>query len=79
LAAAAASKRKLGGMTGQHRRVFYITALSTGLRRDERSSLMPASFRLDADPPVVTVEGQWAKNRKTATLPLRQDVAAELR
>jgi integrase/recombinase XerC len=79
LAAAAASKRKLGGMTGPHRRVFYMTALSTGLRRDELGSLTPESFRLDADPPTVTVEGQWTKNRKTATLPLRQDVAAELR
>ena len=63
-------------MSGPHRRVFYMTALSTGLRRDELGSLTPESFRLDAQPPTVTVEGQWTKNRKTATLPLRQDVAA---
>ena len=27
----------------------------------------------------MTVEGTWTKNRKTAVLPLRQDLAAELR
>ncbi len=79
LAAAAASKRRLGGMTGPDRKVFYAVALSTGLRRNELGSLTTASFQLDADPPTVTAEGVWTKNRKTATLPLRQDVAAELR
>ena len=69
LAAAAASKRKLGGMTGPDRRVFYAVALTTGLRRNELGSLTPESFRLDADPPTVTVGGRWTKNRKTATLP----------
>jgi integrase len=66
-------------MTGPDRRIFYSVALSSGLRRDELGSLVPASFQLDADPPTVTVEGKWTKNRKTATIPLRQDVAAELR
>lgn len=79
LAAAAASKRKLGGMTGPDRRVFYYVALSSGLRRNELGALTPESFQLDADPPIVTVEGNWTKNRKRATLPLRQDLAAELR
>jgi integrase len=79
LAAAAASKRKLGGMTGPDRRVFYALAVSTGLRRNELGSLTPESFQLDTQPPIVTVEGKWTKNRKTAILPLRQDLAAELR
>ena len=72
LAAAAASKRRLGGMTGPDRKVFYAVALSTGLRRNELGSLTTASFQLDADPPTVTAEGVWTKNRKTATLPLRR-------
>lgn len=79
LAAAATSKRKRGGMAGPDRKVFYLVALSTGLRRNELGSLTPESFRLDADPATVTVEGKWTKNRRTAVLPLRQDVAAELR
>jgi integrase len=79
LAAAAASKRKLGGMAGPDRRIFYSVALSSGLRRNELGSLIPESFRLDDDPPTVTVEGKWTKNRKSAILPLRQDVASELR
>jgi integrase len=79
LAVAATSKRRLGGMTGPDRKIFYSVALSSGLRRNELGSLTPESFQLDADPPTVTVEGVWTKNRKTATLPLRQDLAAELR
>jgi integrase len=78
LTAAAASKRKLGGMTGPERRLFYYLALSTGLRRNELGSLTPETFQLDTDLPTVTVEGTWTKNRKTAILPLRQDLAAEL-
>jgi integrase len=76
---AAASKRKRGGMTGPDRRIFYLTAINTGLRRNELGVLTPESFRLDDDPPTVTVEGKWTKNRRTAVLPLRQDLAAELR
>ena len=79
LAAAAASKRKLGGMIGLDRRMLYLVAITTGLRRNELARCTPGSFRLDADLPTVTVEGVWTKNRKTAMLPLRQDVAAELR
>jgi integrase len=66
-------------MTGPDRKIFYSVALSSGLRRNELGSLTPESFRLDADPPTVTVEGKWTKNHKTAILPLRQDLAAELR
>ena len=79
LAVAAASKRRLGGMSGPDRKIFYSVALSSGLRRNELGSLTPESFRLDDDPPTVTVEGKWTKNRKTATLPLKQDIANELR
>lgn len=79
LAVAAASTRMLGGMAGPDRRLFYAVALTTGLRRNELGSLTPASFRLDADPSTVTVEGTRTKNRRTAVLPVRADVAAGLR
>jgi integrase len=79
LAVAAASKRRLGGMTGPDRKICYLVMLNSGLRRNEAGSLTPESFQLDTDPPTVTVEGASTKNRKTAILPLRQEVADELR
>jgi integrase len=79
LAAAEASTRTLGGMTGPDRRRCYLVALTSRLRRNELGSLTPGSFQLAADPPTVTVEGTRTKNRRAAVLPLRQDVAAELR
>lgn len=57
LAAAAASTRTLGGMVGADRKLFYTVALTTGLRRNELGALTPASFRLNAEPPTVTVKG----------------------
>jgi integrase len=79
VAATAASGVCRGRMTGRQRALLYRLALTTGLRRNELGSLVPASFRLNTDPPTVTVAGSRTKNRKTATLPLRQDLAAELR
>lgn len=61
------------------RRVFYALGLGSGLRRSELGALTPESFSLDADPPTITVAGQWTKNRRVAILPLRQDLATELR
>ncbi len=76
LAAAAASKPKLGGMIGPDRRIFYALAVSTGLRRNELGSLTPESFQLDTEPPTVTVGGKWTKNQKMAVLPLRSRLGA---
>jgi integrase len=79
LHAAATSRRKLGGMSGPDRKMLYWLGISTGLRRNELGALTSESFSLDRDPVTVTVQGTWTKNRRTATLPLRQDLAAELR
>jgi hypothetical protein len=45
----------------------------------EIRSLTRSSFHLDADPPTVFLRAIHAKNRRDATLPLRQDVVEMLR
>ena len=57
--------------------MLYRLAAETGLRRNELRSLTRAAFDLDAK--VVTVTATNTKNRKTATLPLRPEMAEELR
>ena len=67
------------GMSGEGRYWLYRTALETGLRSAELRSLTRNSFDLNGPEPWVTIEAASAKNRKTATLPLRSDTAFELR
>ena len=66
-------------MTGPVRRLAYWTAATTGLRRNELGSLTPESFNFGGPTPIVRVEGRHAKNRRMASLPLRADLAAELK
>jgi integrase len=66
-------------MTGEDRRVLYLTACGTGFRRGELASLTPESFDLDGDPPTATVKAGYAKNRKTARQPLPHIVVEALR
>lgn len=73
------SKIRRGRMRGPDRYFVYALALGTGLRRNELGSLTPEAFDLDAMPPTVTVCGAYTKNRKQARLPLRRDLAEELR
>ena len=65
-------------MTGPERAMLYRVAVETGLRVSELLSLKRSSFRLESDPPTVTVESADTKNRKEAELPLRPETAAEL-
>jgi integrase len=67
------------GLSGAERAVLYKTVLSTGLRRDEVSSLLPDSFRLDAEPAYVVVEARHTKNRSVAHQPLPAALVPELR
>ncbi len=66
------------GMTGADRAVVYATAAGTGFRASELGSLTPASFRLDADPPVIALQAGAAKNRREVSQPIRADLAALL-
>ena len=66
-------------MTGTEREMLYRIAMETGLRWGELRSLTCASFHLDTDPPVVTVEASYSKHRREDTQPLRRDTADLLR
>ena len=65
---------------GQQRRLFYLLAVSTGLRRKELSSITIGQCELD-DTAIASIKlfGKDAKSGKEATIPLRPDVADELR
>jgi integrase/recombinase XerD len=65
------------GLTGPERAALYLVACSTGLRAFELSSLTPESFDLVAS--TVTIEARRAKNKKTDTLALPDDVVRELK
>jgi integrase len=79
VAAAGASRRKIGGMSGPDRRLFYLVALTTGYRKSELGSLEPESFQLDHDPPIVVLSGDRTKNGAEAMQPVPPTVADELR
>ena len=66
-------------MTGLERTMLYRLAVETGLRAGELRSLTRASFALDGDPPTVTVAAAYSKRRREDTLPLRPQLATDLR
>jgi integrase len=51
----------------------------TGLRRKELASLTPNSFRLDDNPPNLTVEAACSKHRREDTLPVHPKLVEKLR
>lgn len=75
--AAGESPRTRRGLTGPHRRLLYLTAAATGLRRGELRRLTPANVRLDLDPPEVRLDAR-TKGRREVRQPLPPGVAAEL-
>ena len=64
---------------GQKRALTYKFMMLTGLRCGEVASLTVAALHLDEAQPYVSVEGKHAKSGKGATLPLRADLADDLR
>jgi integrase len=64
---------------GRERALIYKTAVLTGLRKGELASLTVASLDLDAEPPYLTLECADEKNREGNSIPLRSDLAADLR
>jgi integrase len=67
------------GRLGRERALIYRVLATTGLRRGELAALTVADVLLDDKRPAIVLRGADAKNGKRATLPLRADVAAELR
>ncbi len=64
---------------GRERELIYRTLVLTGLRKGELASLTVGSLRLDHDPPYAILAAKAAKARVGAEIPLRPDLAAELR
>lgn len=58
------------GYDGLTRARIYLLSYMTGLRKGEIASLTPASFKLEAEQPIVTVAAQASKRRRKDTLPL---------
>jgi len=66
------------GVSGAERAMIYRVAAGTGFRANELRSLTPAAFRLDDDPPTVTVRATASKRRRADVQPIRSDLGEVL-
>jgi integrase len=66
-------------LLGRERALIYKTLVLTGLRKSELASLTVAHLRLDDAVPYLTLDAADEKNREGNDIPLRDDIAAELR
>ncbi len=64
---------------GCERALIYKTLVLTGLRRNELASLTVGQLELGGAMPFAVLNAADEKNRQGSTLPLRTDLAAELR
>jgi integrase len=64
---------------GRERALIYKTYLLTGLRKSELASLTVAKLDLDGPTPFAVLDPSDEKSRRGADIPLRPDLAAELR
>ena len=65
--------------SGRERCLVYKVMLTTGLRLNELRSLTVGQAQLEGTGPVLELEAADEKNRDGTAIPLRQDIAAELR
>jgi len=61
------------------RRLPYLVAVTTGIRRGELEALQWDDVHLDGIHPYIALRAETTKARRADSVPLRQDVAAELR
>lgn len=73
------SDEKVDHVDGEQRARIYILAYMTGLRKSELASLTPRSFKLDAQPPTVTLQAACSKHRRKDVLPLHPELVMMLR
>ncbi len=66
-------------MSGPDRAMAYRIAFGTGFRVNELRSLVPASFRLNGDRPVVVLKASNAKDRCKVEQPISTALAADIR
>ncbi len=79
IAATRGSGQVFRGLAGADRAMLYMLAANTGLRASELASLTPESFDLDSGTQTVHCLGGYTKNGEEAVLPLRSDVAEQMR
>jgi len=61
------------------RRLLYLTALYTGLRKCELAQLVWDDIHLESDRPFIHARASTTKNSKDAVIPLHPELAEELR
>ena len=66
-------------LLGRERALTYKTLVLTGLRKGELASLTVVHLRLDEPMPCLTLDAADEKNREGNDIPLREDLAADLR
>lgn len=66
-------------MSGHDRALLYRLALETGFRWSELYSLTRASFDFESTPALVMIKAEDAKNRKDDFLPLRKELASDMK
>ena len=64
---------------GRERALIYKTLVLTGLRKGELASLTAGQLDLDGPKPYLTLRAADEKNRQGSSIPLRHDLAADLR
>ena len=64
---------------GRERALLYKSLVLTGLRKGELASLTVGQLVLDTDPPCLVLNAADEKNRQGSTIPLRADLATDLR
>ncbi len=64
---------------GRERALLYKTLVLTGLRKSELASLTVGQAALDGPSPHLALRAKDEKSRRGAQLPLREDLASELR
>jgi len=64
---------------GRERALIYKTLVLTGLRKGELASITVGQLDLDAPMPYLVLNAADEKNREGSTIPLRADLAADLR
>ncbi|MGF1451817.1 MAG: hypothetical protein ACFB21_07070 [Opitutales bacterium] len=65
-------------VANRNRRLIYLTAAYTGLRKGEVRELCWGDCFLSGDRPYLAVRAATTKNRKEATIPLHSGLAREL-
>ena len=66
-------------LLGRERALIYKTLVLTGLRKGELASLTLAQLSLDDPVPFLSLDAADEKNREGSDIPLRDDLAADLR